>query len=312
MICTLLELFHRRQKVAKILTEEAEALAQRGLRDSMHESVSAQYNRIFDESPFLHLPDIVVTGKKKCGTKALLTFLLEHPKIKGCREEFKWFRTGNYSYDMKALLGHASNKQKYIEWEPHKGQVLLVKMGNAAVWNITSHAALVTADINMTVFDVHKWRQHVVAIDCLCDPVKRLFSDYLHVKDAHNTHKKRPNSQFLGEDSKLYPFSGMTFADVVAKYLPNLSQMTDKNPIKHMFQMGLYSNILEMEKKFYGDRLIVTDGGVFASQPWVTLAKIEKVLFPNRFNKNMVFFHRKRFHQRPDGYYCLIKVKQKL
>ena len=244
----VIHVLHRRYTIMVILSEQREALAQRSMRDSMHEEVSARYNRIFDEEPFLHLPDIVVTGKKKCGTKALLTFLLQHPKIKGCREEFKWFRTGNYSYDMKALLGHASNKQKYIDWK--KGDLLLVKMGNAAVWNITAHPAKVTEGLNMTVFDIKKWRKHVVAIDCLCDPVKRLFSDYLHVKDSHNTKKKRPNSQFLGEDSKLYPFSRMTFSDVVRKYLTHLDQLTEQNPIKHMFQMGLYSNVLDVVNGF--------------------------------------------------------------
>lgn len=34
------------------------------------------------------LPDIVVTGVKKCGTKALLTFLLAHPMITGTHGEY--------------------------------------------------------------------------------------------------------------------------------------------------------------------------------------------------------------------------------
>ena len=101
-----------------------------------------RYKQIFEKSPFLHLPDIVVVGKKKCGTKALLTFLLQHPKIKGTREEFKWFGMGNYSYDMKALLGHARERQKFIDWK--KGNLMMLKIGNKAVWNITKHSAKVT------------------------------------------------------------------------------------------------------------------------------------------------------------------------
>ena len=38
----------------------------------------------------LTIPDITILGSKKCGTKALLTFLLEHPKIRRCRQEFHW------------------------------------------------------------------------------------------------------------------------------------------------------------------------------------------------------------------------------
>ena len=114
-----------------------------------------------------------------------------------------------------------------------------------------------------------------------------------------------------------------------------------------MFQMGLYSNVVKQvrdedffknfssklnldltfvseqksdrgvqrytidpinrEQKFYGDRLIVTDGGVFAKQPWVTLSKIERVLFPK---KKVRYFTENRFHKRDDGYYCLVKVKK--
>ena len=194
------------------------------------------------------MPDIVVVGKKKCGTKALLTFLLQHPKIKGTREEFKWFGMGNYSNDMKALLGHARERQKFIDWK--KGDLMMLKIGNKAVWNITNHPAKVTDGLNMTQFEIRKWRKHVIAIDCLCDPVKRLFSDYLHVKDSHLSKKKKPNSQFLGEHSKLYPFSNMSFGDVVLKYLPLIDQLSNKNPVKIMFKKGLYSPVVAQGKGF--------------------------------------------------------------
>ena len=60
-----------------------------------------------EKDKFTHLPDITITGRKKCGTKALLTFLLQHPKIRGCREEFHWHVTNNgFEFDLKAFLGH--------------------------------------------------------------------------------------------------------------------------------------------------------------------------------------------------------------
>ena len=39
-------------------------------------------------------------------------------------------------------------------------------------------------------------------------------------------------SQFLGADSKLYPFANMTFADMVNTYLPIFTQLNNKNLIK--------------------------------------------------------------------------------
>ena len=49
-----------------------------------------RYIKAFEQNKWTHLPDITILGRKKCGTKALLTFLLAHPKIRGCREEFHW------------------------------------------------------------------------------------------------------------------------------------------------------------------------------------------------------------------------------
>ena len=58
-------------------------------------------------------------------------------------------------------------------------------------------------------------------------------------------------SQFLGADSKLYPFANMTFADMVNTYLPIFTQLNNKNPIKTMFRTGFYANLVNAEREVY-------------------------------------------------------------
>lgn len=174
--------------------EQEQVLAQLALRNSMHSAMTDKYIAAFEHNRFNHLPDIVITGKKKCGTKALLTFLLQHPKIRGCREEFHWHATGDFNRDLKGFLGHIgiANEQRNINWQP--GTFMISKTGNSAVWNITHNAKHVdTESIGLTQGDIDKWRREIIAIDCLCDPVKRLFSDFLHVRAQHQQKNNKPN-----------------------------------------------------------------------------------------------------------------------
>ena len=101
----------------------------------------------FEKNRFNHLPDIVITGRKKCGTKTMLTFLLQHPKIRGCREEYRWTNTGDYNYDLKSFLGHlgVSNEKRNVNWQP--GTFMIAKFGNLAIRNITMNAISIDSSI---------------------------------------------------------------------------------------------------------------------------------------------------------------------
>ena len=74
----------------ELLNEEKDIMQQIKLRNQMHLTKSKEYINAFETNKWNHLPEITILGKKKCGTKALLTFLLEHPKIRGGRAEFHW------------------------------------------------------------------------------------------------------------------------------------------------------------------------------------------------------------------------------
>ena len=71
--------------------------------------------------------------------------------------------------------------------------MMISKTGNVAINEIAKNAKNVAPDIGLTRADIRKWRKSIIAIDCLCDPVKRLFSDFLHVKAQHQLRKDKPN-----------------------------------------------------------------------------------------------------------------------
>ena len=63
------------------------------------------------------LPDVIITGVKKCGTKALQMFLLTHPEITGTRKESFYYNTNNFLHDFGAYLGQipvAKGNRKYF------------------------------------------------------------------------------------------------------------------------------------------------------------------------------------------------------
>ena len=110
----------------------------------------------FEKNRFNHLPDIVITGRKKCGTKTMLTFLLQHPKIRGCREEFHWHDTGDFNRDFKAFLGHHgySYETRSITWQ--EGSHLIAKFGNKAIWiteSITKNSAIIEPSIGLRLMN---------------------------------------------------------------------------------------------------------------------------------------------------------------
>ena len=116
----------------------------------------------------------------------------------------------------------------------------------------------------------------------------------------------KPNSQFLGPESKLYPFQNLTFDAFIQRYLPKLSQLKHNSQVKRLFTRGHYRNTIDAERAFFGQRLVLVDGGVLKERPWESLQKIEHVLF-GRNN----FFVRERFVKQ-NGNYCLLRKNGEL
>ena len=72
------------------------------------------------------------------------------------------------------------------------GTLIITKTSYKAIDTIAQNADNVAPDIGLSPADVRKWLKSIFAINCLCDPVKRLFSDFLHVKAVHKIKKNNP------------------------------------------------------------------------------------------------------------------------
>ena len=107
---------------------------QLALVDELWLNISKLYITEFDKRTFTRLPDLIITGRKKCGTKTLLAFLLQHPHIHGNREEYFWHENmGSFRDDMKAFMGHFSHKNLTLDPK----QAFVAKMGMPSI--IISH-----------------------------------------------------------------------------------------------------------------------------------------------------------------------------
>ena len=79
----------------------------------------------------------------------------------------------------------------------------------------------------------------VKVIICLCDPVKRLRSAFLHVKAEHL--KARPfNRAKFGENATIYPFKNFDFQDFVEVFVKNEDKLKRESAISNMILKGKY------------------------------------------------------------------------
>ena len=69
--------------------------------------------------------------------------------------------------------------------------------------------------------NIIEWAQTVKIIMCVCDPVKRLRSDFLHVK-ADRPKAKAMNKDKIGPNSAIYPFRDLNFDQFVEKFVRQL------------------------------------------------------------------------------------------
>ena len=84
---------------------------------------------MFSFSSTFRLPDVIIAGEQKCGTKSLLTFLLAHPGIIGDRKEYHFTDTGHFARDFQAFLGQMHTAVDNFE----VGKLLVSKTGLSAV-----------------------------------------------------------------------------------------------------------------------------------------------------------------------------------
>ena len=87
----------------------------------------------------------------------------------------------------------ANQKNIHLKFD----DMFITKTGANAIEDIVKHKKKIAKDIGISSEKVIKWKKKLVAIDCLCDPVHRLLSEFLHVKATHRQRKDKPNRKLV-------------------------------------------------------------------------------------------------------------------
>ena len=68
--------------------------------------IKSKLSGFFSEDIFCQpIKDLIISGQKKCGTKALQFFLLHHPDIIGTRDECQLRGNKNFTFELSSYLG---------------------------------------------------------------------------------------------------------------------------------------------------------------------------------------------------------------
>ena len=98
-------------------------------------------------SSTFRLPDVIIAGEQKCGTKSLLVFLLAHPDIIGDRKEYHFTDTGDFLQDFHAFLGQMNTAIDNFDDD----KILVSKTGLSAVKKIEEGFSRLSASIGSKV-----------------------------------------------------------------------------------------------------------------------------------------------------------------
>ena len=142
----------------------------------------------------------------------------------------------------------------------------------------------------------------------VCDPVKRLLSDFKHVMASWAEKSHAVNRMFLGSESSAYPFQNMTFNSMVEKYLPMVRDRQEEykkhKDVFEMFGIGRFAAVNisfsngPNEFGMYKQAPFIFDGQELKSQPWKLFQRLEKYLQVESC------FEEANFARREDGFYC--------
>ena len=103
-----------------------------------------------------------------------------------------------FVHDLKAFLGHYGRID-------HKNSKFLIAVTGKAIFSLLAEAPqkqLRELEERFLTESFENWMNRVVFVDLVCDPVKRLLSDFQHSKAQHpnarkmNRHKFGENSEF--------------------------------------------------------------------------------------------------------------------
>lgn len=265
-------------------------------------SVKSQVN---DDSLVLQrrLPQAIIIGSRKCGTRALLKFLEINPSIKAARKEVHFFdKQQNYNRGLNWYIDQMP--------ESFRHQITIEK----------SPAYFVTPDVAERV---HAMNASIKLILIIRDPVIRLISDYSQLIDNKF---KQPDKD--DDDAGDYSVVGPQDSSANYKRSSNLTQSTSDGMVnksliwnraeenfekyvlrsdggiddqRHAVRIGMYSIHLEKWRSIFSrEQFHFVDGENLIKNPHEELKKLEIFLnlTPTITAKNFVFNKFK-------GFYCI-------
>lgn len=154
------------------------------------QSASQKGNLVYDadEKSKQRLPNTLIIGVKKGGTKALLVFLKAHPQVRACKKEVHFFDN-----ELNYKNGFSWYKSRMPKSESN--QITLEKSPRYFVTNRVPRR-------------VYRMSPSTKIILILRDPVKRAISDYVHMKTRKKKGVIKDDIEEILWDSKTGEFNG--------------------------------------------------------------------------------------------------------
>lgn len=218
---------------------------------------SAKANQETDEVLFIderdtewqsRLPNALIIGVRKGGTRALLDTLAPHPSVRACPREVHFFdRQENYQLGLNWY-----RSQMPPSLENH------ITVEKTPAYFVTSDAPRL----------VHEMSQSVKLLVVVRDPTVRAISDYAQLFDKHHG-KMRPFEEYVTEDSQhrmIKTFSKIVDTGVYIAHLKNWlkyfpleqihfvnGEQLVKNPVQEMRHVEKFLGLKRFidEKLFY-------------------------------------------------------------
>ncbi|XP_076801685.1 heparan sulfate glucosamine 3-O-sulfotransferase 1-like [Clavelina lepadiformis] len=219
-----------------------------------------------NETKFRRLPDIIGIGVEKCGTGALFHFLRFHPSLRIATKnlEVHYFDTHGYKY----------SKDEYMRFFPEVEKSAFVAEKSPAYFSFPPHTIPKA---------IHTTAPKAKLLLILCDPVKRVLSDYVQEQKMYELRHPRSITKYA------------TLEDYLDAYLPLVSGLVgDYNEHKSSQQMrtvlqlhgnlylstilttGFYALHLHRWFEYYNNsNLMVIDGEELINNPGPLMEKVQ-------------------------------------
>ena len=203
------------------------------------------------------LPQCIIIGAMKCGTRALLEYMNLHPDIARANHEIAYF-------------------DKYFEegQEWYREQMPLSAPGQITVEKTPSYCMSET-----TAKRVRALNASTKVILVVRDPVDRSVSDWIQSCRMFRI----ANDSRAFTDCESYETSDV------------LTPSGEVNKKSSLIRRSSYADFIEIWTKLFGSHLLVVDGDLIASDPFSEMKKVEQFLGVQHYlNKQRLVFDEER------------------